>query len=104
MAKKKTVSGAKKIQPEAEKKVKTITIEKKLSLLNAAFEVLKESEEAMTVKTMITKAKEKNLWAPGNGKTPEQTLYSAIMREMKRAGEASRFVKDPARGFFRARP
>ena len=38
----------------------------------------------------------------GAGKTPEQTLYSAIMREIKAKGDQARFVKD-ARGHFKAK-
>ena len=51
---------------------------------------------------MVEAAKTRNLWTPGAGKTPEQTLYSAIMREIKAKGEQARFVKD-ARGHFKAR-
>ena len=76
--------------------------EKKLSLLNAALEVLKSGEESLTTRQMVAAAKERGLWTPGSGKTPEQTLYSAIMREIRDKGDASRFVKD-ARGHFKAR-
>lgn len=76
--------------------------ERKLSLVNAAAAVLERSDEPMTVRRMIDAAKEQKLWEPGAGKTPEQTLYSAIMREIKAKGDASRFVKD-ARGHFRAK-
>ena len=76
--------------------------EKKLSLLSAALEVLKSDDAALTTKQMVEAAKARNLWTPGAGKTPEQTLYSAIMREIKAKGDASRFVKD-ARGHFRAK-
>ena len=76
--------------------------EKKLSLLSAALEVLKSDDAALTTKQMVEHAKARNLWTPGAGKTPEQTLYSAIMREIKAKGDASRFVKD-ARGHFRAK-
>ena len=76
--------------------------EKKLSLLSAALEVLKSDDAALTTKQMVEAAKAKGYWTPGAGKTPEQTLYSAIMREIKTKGDQSRFVKD-ARGHFRAR-
>ena len=76
--------------------------EKKLSLLSAALEVLKSDDAALTTKQMVEAAKTRNLWTPGAGKTPEQTLYSAIMREIKAKGEQARFVKD-ARGHFKAR-
>ena len=74
----------------------------KLSLLKAAEAVLKESEEALNTKRMVELAKEKGLWTPGTGKTPEQTLYSAILREMKKHGDASTFVL-VAKGHFKLR-
>ena len=83
-------------------KKKTAAPEKKLSLLAAALEVLKADDAAMNTKQMVEAAKVRRLWTPGAGKTPEQTLYSAIMREIKAKGDNSRFVKD-ARGHFRAK-
>ena len=78
----------------------TVKEEKKsLSLLSAAAAVLENSDEALSVSAMIKVAKEKGLWTPGDGKTPEQTLYSAIVREIKVKGETSRFKKD-GRGRF----
>jgi len=71
----------------------------KLSLLKAAIAVLEESEEAMTTKQMIEAAKAKGIWEPGGGKTPEQTLYSAIARDIKKKGEAARF-RLASRGHF----
>ena len=72
----------------------------KLSLLKAAIAVLEESDEAMNTKQMIEQAKAKGLWTPGEGKTPEQTLYSAIAREIKAKGENARF-KLVAKGHFK---
>ena len=53
----------------------------------------------MAVKAMIEGAKDSGLWSPGGGKTPEQTLYSAIIREIRDKGGASRFRKE-GRGLF----
>ena len=72
---------------------------KGLSLLNAAAAVLERSDAPMSVRAMIAEAKSEGLWTPGAGKTPEQTLYSAIIREIKDKGEAARFRKD-GRGLF----
>lgn len=72
---------------------------KKLSLLKAAIAVLETSEEAMTTKQLVEAAKTKGLWEPGEGKTPEQTLYSAFAREIKTKGEQARF-KLVTRGHF----
>ena len=67
--------------------------QKGLGLLSAAAAVLERAGEAMSVKAMIEGAKASGLWTPGAGKTPEQTLYSAIIREIKDKGDASRFRK-----------
>lgn len=101
MSNKKTTAAAK-TADTAKTKTKA-TAEKpagKLSLLAAAAAVLENSDEPLTVRRMIDTAKEKGLWTPGAGKTPEQTLYSAIVREIKVKGEAARFKKTDARGLF----
>ena len=90
-----TEAKAKPAAPKAEGK-------SKLSLLSAAAVVLAESDEPLNCKRMIELAKERGLWTPGAGKTPEQTLYSAIMREIKDKGDAARFRKSPLRGHYLA--
>ena len=40
----------------------------------------------------------------GAGKTPEQTLYSSIKREIASKGGASRFVMSQVKGHFALRP
>ena len=72
----------------------------KLSLVRAAIAVLEETDEALNTKQMIEQAKAKGLWTPGEGKTPEQTLYSAIAREIKAKGENARFVQ-VSKGHFK---
>ena len=72
---------------------------KGLGLLSAAAAVLERSDAPMSVKAMIEAAKSEGLWTPGSGKTPEQTLYSAIIREIRDKGNASRFRKE-GRGLF----
>ena len=53
------------------------------------------------VAELVAKAKETG-WV-STGKTPEQTLYSGIFREMKEKGEASRFKKSATcKGSFEA--
>jgi hypothetical protein len=94
-ATKATEAKAKPAAPKAEGK-------SKLSLLSAAAAVLAESDEPLNCKRMIELAKERGLWTPGAGKTPEQTLYSAIMREIKDKGDAARFRKSPLRGHYLA--
>ncbi len=70
--------------------------EKKLSLLDAAFEVLKSSEFPLNAKEMVSKAIEAGLWLPTAAKTPEQSLYSAIFREIG-GKEFPRFSKSATR-------
>ena len=72
---------------------------KGLGLPSAAAAVLERSDTPMPVKSMIEAAKSEGLWTPGGGKTPEQTLYSAIIREIRDKGNASRFRKE-GRGLF----
>ena len=74
----------------------------KLSLIKAAIKILEEREEAMNCRELVQAAKDKELWTPGVGKTPEQTLYSALTREIKRKGEAAR-VELAGHGKFRIR-
>ena len=96
----KAAKAAAKAAPKAAPKTEAAAVPKKgLSLLNAAATVLERSGEAMPVRAMIEEAKASGLWTPGGGKTPEQTLYSAIIREIKDKGGASRFRKD-GRGRF----
>ena len=90
-----TEAKAKPAAPKAEGK-------SKLSLLSAAAAVLAESDEPLNCRRMIDLAKERGLWTPGAGKTPEQTLYSAIMREIRDKGDAARFRKSPLRGHYLA--
>lgn len=70
--------------------------EKKLSLLNAAAQVLAACREPMNCKEIIAKAVEMGLWTPTGAKTPEQTLYSGIFREIKSTDEP-RFKKSKTR-------
>ena len=96
----KAAAKATKAAAKATPKAEAGAVPKKgLSLLNAAATVLERSGEAMPVRAMIEEAKASGLWTPGGGKTPEQTLYSAIIREIKDKGGASRFRKD-GRGRF----
>ena len=89
----KATKNAKSAAPAAEAKPK-------LSLVKAAITVLGETEEAMGANELVEAAKAKGLWTPGEGKTPEQTLYSAIAREIKAKGEAARF-KMVSKGHFK---
>ncbi|MCG3174642.1 MAG: hypothetical protein GMKNLPBB_02902 [Myxococcota bacterium] len=73
---------------------------KKLSLINAAAQVLADAKEPMNVKQMLERVVELGLWTPGSGRTPSSTLYAAILRETGTKGAQARFEKVD-RGHFR---
>jgi len=66
--------------------------EKKMSMLDAAVETLKGASRPMSAKEMIVAMAEKGLWKSPSGKTPENSLSSAILREIK-TKETPRFKK-----------
>ena len=81
--------------PATPKVVKT----KKVSALDAAAKVLSESKEPMRAVDMIAAMEKQGLWKSPGGKTPEATLYAAIIREIAAKGKESRFKKHE-RGLF----
>jgi hypothetical protein len=74
---------------------------KRISALDSAAQVLREAKAPMRCKEMIAAMQTQGLWASPNGKTPEATLYSAILREITTKGDQSRFCK-LERGLFQA--
>ena len=90
-SKAKAAKGAGKPRTKAEPKPK------KLTLLDAAAQVLKGKGEPMRCKEIVAAVVEKGLWKT-DAPTPEATLYSGILREMKK-GKDSRFRKTD-RGHF----
>ena len=74
--------------------------EKRPSGLDAAAKVLAEAGEPMNCKEMVERMLAKGLWSSG-GKTPEATIYAAIIREIAAKGSKARFKK-VARGQFEA--
>ena len=75
---------------------------KRTSGLDAAAKVLEEAGQPMTAKEMVEAAEAKGYWKSPGGKTPHATVYSAIIREIAKKGDASRFVKTE-RGKFAAK-
>ena len=71
---------------------------KQKSLIEVAAQILKNSNEPLNCKELLVKAKESG-WI-STAKTPEQTLYSGIFREIKLKGENSRFRKSAQKGKF----
>ena len=96
--------GVESAAPEAEEEVETPnpapesggSPEKKLSLLNAALQVLKRSRTPLNTKEILAQVIEEGLWSPNGAKTPEQSLYSAFFREIKEK-ETPRVRKSAAR-------
>ena len=74
---------------------------KRLSLLNAAVIVLKDAgpEHPMNCKEILEAIVARELWKPTNCKTPEQTLYGSIFREIN-TKEHPRIVKSNVKGKF----
>lgn len=72
---------------------------KRISALDAAAQVLAASKEPMRAKDLIAAMAEKCLWSSPNGKTPEATLYAAMIREIAAKGSEARFRK-VERGLF----
>jgi len=70
-----------------------------LSALDAAAKVLGGSKTPMTAKQLIEAMATKGYWRSPGGKTPQATLYAAIIREIAAKGKESRFQKTD-RGLF----
>ncbi len=71
----------------------------KLSALTAAAKVLAETRQAMTCKELIAAMAARGYWTSPAGKTPEATLYAALMREITTKKDQARFRKS-GRGTF----
>lgn len=72
---------------------------KKLSLIEAAYEILKAEQRPMNTKELVKLAAGRGLWTPGKSKTPEQSLYGGIFLEIKNSRHP-RFKKSEERGKF----
>jgi hypothetical protein len=87
-----------KAKQHREPKGKPEKAEKKLSQFQAAIKVLAEAKEPMNCKAMVEAMEAKGYWTSPGGKTPSQTLYAAILRDIRK-GKDARFVK-AERGLF----
>jgi hypothetical protein len=92
-----------KVEAKAPKSVRKgkATTPGKLSALAAAHQILAASREAMTAPELIAAMAEQRLWTSPKGKTPANTLYAAILREIDTKGGQARFRK-AERGKFAA--
>ncbi len=110
-AKKKTTKKAKQKRPQAKtgakqkaarkgapktKATKTAKVPKgagKLSALEAAVRVLAEAGRPLTCREMIDAMAARKYWTSPAGKTPANTLYAAILREIQTKADQARFRK-----------
>jgi hypothetical protein len=74
----------------------------KLSALEAAARVLSESRQALTCPELIAAMAAQGYWTSPAGRTPQATLRAALMREIQRKNDQSRFRKTERGKFTRA--
>jgi hypothetical protein len=96
MATKKTT---KKATNKKQARAKATPSADKLSQIAAAERVLAEAGQPMTCKAMVEAMAAKGLWTSPGGETPEATLYSSLLRQIRTKGKEARFKK-VARGQF----
>ncbi len=73
-----------------------------LSALDAAAQIIAEASKPMKAQELIEQMAARDLWKSPSGKTPEATLYAAIIREIAAKVADARFRKH-GRGLFAAR-
>jgi len=78
---------------KATRKAAAETKPKRVTALDAAAEVLKDEGKPMRAKDLIEAMAARGLWSSPNGKTPEATLYAAMLREITAKGDQARFRK-----------
>jgi len=66
---------------------------RKMGALDAAAIVLADAGKPMRSKDLIAEMAKRGLWTSPGGKTPEATLYAAILREIGAKGTAARFTR-----------
>ena len=75
--------------------------QKRLSGLDAAAKILADATEPLGTTTMVERMLDQGLWTT-KGATPAATIYAAIVRDIQKRGDASRFQKTE-RGKFALR-
>ena len=86
-------------EPPAEPAQDAPKPQKKLSLVNAGIEVLKQEGRPLNTREIVKLATERGLWTPTACRTPEQSLYGAFFLEMKNSS-SPRIKKSAERGKF----
>lgn len=82
-------------RPKATKAIKP----KRPSALDAAAQIIAETNKPMKAQELIEQMAARGLWKSPSGKTPEATLYAAIIREITAKGAKARFRRHD-RGLF----
>lgn len=77
-----------------------------MGALDAAAQILtglsgEEAKQGIKAQTLIDRMAKQKLWTSPGGKTPQATLYAAMVREITSKGAAARFRK-VSRGHFTA--
>jgi len=72
-----------------------------LTLLEAAYRVLREVKKPLSCQEIVSRAIQRKYWH-SSGATPTNTLNAALANEIRTKGEQARFVK-VGRGLFMAR-
>jgi hypothetical protein len=78
--------------------------QKQMSCLDAAAKLLTETGQPMTCQELIAAIAAKGYWTSPAGKTPQATLYAAIVREIRTKKEHARFRKTVPGRFALAQP
>ncbi len=89
----KAVKATAKKTTTVKKKATKKTTTNKMSVLDAAAEVLSESKKSLGCKEMIEQMESKGYWKSPGGNTPFATLWGGILREINIKGKDSRFKK-----------
>lgn len=86
-------------QSKSATRTKSAPPEPRMSALAAAARVLAEAGTPLSTRALIDAMAAQAYWSSPHGKTPQATLYAAILREIQTKGAASRFLKAD-RGLF----
>ena len=86
-------------EPPAEPAQDAPKPQKKLSLVNAGIEVLKQEGRPLNTREIVKLATERGLWTPTACRTPEQSLYGGFFLEIENSANP-RIKKSAERGRF----
>ena len=92
-ARSKAAAGTPTAKKAATKTATTLPHKRSMSGLDAVAKVLAETKRAMTCRELIETMAAKGYWKSPAGKTPDRTIYAAILREVSTKGKDARFVK-----------